>query len=56
VYNPFTGTFDFIGSNESTSFNPDTILTGFTECLYSGPTVPLSVLIDNNGNVLTGII
>jgi hypothetical protein len=42
-------------SGGGSSFDPDTILTGPTECLYSGSVAPLSVLIDNNGNVLVGL-
>lgn len=41
------------GGGEGTSFDPNTILTGPTECLYAGPVAPLEVLIDNFGNVLT---
>jgi hypothetical protein len=48
-FNPFTGTLDIVGDT-----NFDLILTGPTDCLYSSSQVPLSVLIDNNGNVLTG--
>lgn len=56
-FNPFTGTFDEVGASSGgggSSFDPDTILTGPTECLYAGPTVPIEVLLDNNGNVLVG--
>lgn len=52
TFNPFTGNFDFTGA--SVAFDPNTILTGPTECLYAGPVAPLDVLIDNNGNVLVG--
>lgn len=53
--NVFTGQLDLVGSGGGgSSFDPDTILTGPTECLYSGPTAPLDVLIDSNGNVLVG--
>ncbi len=53
--NPITGQLDLVGSGGGgSSFDPDTILTGPTECLYSGPTAPLDVLIDSNGNVLVG--
>lgn len=53
--NPIYGTLDLVGSGGGgSSFDPDTILTGPTECLYSGPTAPLDVLIDSNGNVLVG--
>ena len=46
----------FFGDNSGGStFDPNTILTGPTECLYAGPTAPLDVLIDENGNVLIGI-
>lgn len=55
-FNPFTGKFDFVGGNSSeSSFNPDKILTGPTECVYAGPVAPLEVLVDNNGNVLIGL-
>lgn len=54
-FNPVTGTLDLIGSGGGTTFDPDTILTGPTGCLYAGPIAPLDVLIDENGNVLTGV-
>lgn len=55
AFNPLTGNFDLVGSGGSgPAFDPDTILTGPTDCLYAGPDIPLTVLIDNNGNVLTG--
>ena len=53
TFNPFTGTIDFTDSGSGTTFNPDTILTGPTECVYAGPIAPLEVLVDNFGNVLT---
>ena len=37
------------------SFDANTILTGPTDCLYFGSIAPLSVLIDNKGNVLTSL-
>lgn len=43
------------GGGGGSSFDPNTILTGPTECLYAGPIAPLEVLIDNNGNVLIGV-
>jgi len=43
------------GGGGASSFDPNTILTGPTECLYAGPIAPLEVLIDNNGNVLIGV-
>lgn len=43
------------GGSSTDSFDPNTILTGPTECLYDGPIAPLDVLIDNNGNVLIGL-
>jgi len=43
------------GSGEESSFDVNSILTGPTDGLYAGPIIPLSVLIDNNGNVLTGL-
>lgn len=52
--NPITGQLDLVGNSSGTSFDPDTILTGPTDCLYAGLIAPQSVLIDNNGNVLTG--
>lgn len=52
-FNPLTGQFDLVGSGGA-PFDPDTILTGPTECVYVGPTPPLEVLVDNNGNVLVG--
>lgn len=54
--NSITGQLDLVGSGGGggSSFDPDTILTGPTECLYAGPTVPIEVLVDNNGNVLVG--
>jgi len=53
-FNVFTGTLDIVGSSGSgSSFDVDTILTGPTECLYSGDEAPLEVLIDDNGNVIT---
>jgi hypothetical protein len=57
-FNVFTGTFDMVesGSGSGDSLNPDTILTGPTECNYSGPTPPLEVLIDADGNVLIGVL
>jgi hypothetical protein len=54
IVNYFTGELQLI--NESEEFNPDTILTGPTECVFTGPTAPLEVLIDQNGNVLIGVI
>lgn len=53
--NPFTGQLDLVGSGSGTTFDPDTILTGPTDCLYSENVFPLSVLIDQNGNVLIGV-
>lgn len=54
-FNPITGQLDLVGgSGGGSSFNPDTILTGPTECLYAGSVAPLDVLIDNDGNVLVG--
>jgi len=41
-------------ASATVAFNPDTILTGPTDCLYFGPVAPLDVLIDSNGNVLIG--
>lgn len=52
-FNPLTGELDLV--NSGATFDPDTILTGPSECLYSGPTPPLEVLVDNNGNVLIGV-
>jgi hypothetical protein len=46
-FNPFTGTFDLVGSGGS-SFDPDTILTGYVDG-------DLEVLIDSLGNVLIGV-
>lgn len=54
-FNPVTGTLDLISSGGGTTFDPNTILTGPTECLYAGQIAPLDVLIDENGNVLTGV-
>ena len=48
-FNPLTGNFDLVGTGGGSTFNPDTILTGVN---VSGE---LAVLIDNNGNVLTGV-
>lgn len=53
-FNPLTGELDLVEASDTTAFDPNTILTGPTECDYSGPTAPLTVLIDNNGNVLIG--
>ena len=53
IFNPFTRTFDFVGAGTGSTFDPNTILTGPTDCLYFGPDAPRSVLIDENGNVLT---
>lgn len=53
-FNPLTGQFDLVGAGSGTTFDPNTILTGPTECLYAGSIAPLDVLIDNNGNVLVG--
>lgn len=54
-FNPLTGQLDLVGGGSSvSSFDVDSILTGPTECDYSGPTAPLEVLIDDNGNVITG--
>lgn len=55
IVNYFTGELQLVSKDEDTIFDPNTILTGPTECLYAGPTAPLEVLIDNNGNVLTGL-
>ncbi len=53
-FNPFTGNLDLVGaSSGGSTFDPDTILTGPTECLYAIATTPQEVLIDENGNVLT---
>ncbi len=53
--NPITGQLDLVGaSSGGSSFDPNTILTGPTECLYAGPVAPIDVLIDSNGNVLVG--
>jgi hypothetical protein len=53
-FNPFTGNLDLVGAaSGATSFDPDIILTGPTECLYSVETTPQEVLIDESGNVLT---
>lgn len=54
-FNPLTGTLDLVNSSSGATFDPDTILTGPTECDYSGPTPPLDVLIDEEGNVLIGL-
>ena len=54
--NPLTGKFDIVSTTGGgTAFDPDTILTGPTQCVFVGPTIPLEVLIDNNGNVLIGL-
>ena len=42
-------------AGDSSTADFDKILTGPTDCLFAGPIIPLSVLIDNNGNVLTGV-
>ena len=47
-FNPFTGTFDLVGSGGGSSFDPDTILTGYVDG-------DLEVLIDSLGNVLIGV-
>lgn len=54
-FNPFTGTLDIVGTGTGSTFDPDTILTGITECLYAGPVAPLTVLLDSDGNVLIGV-
>lgn len=53
-FNPLSGKFDLLGSGSGSSFDPDSILMGPTECLYSTTNVPLAVLYDSNGNVLVG--
>ena len=56
VVNYFTGELQLVNDDSATvAFDPDTILTGPTECDYSGPTPPLEVLIDSDGNVLIGL-
>jgi hypothetical protein len=37
------------------AFDPNTILTGPTDCLYATAEAPLDILIDDDGNVLIGL-
>lgn len=48
-FNPFTGTFDLVGSGSGSTFDPDTILTGYNLDME------LAVLVDSFGNVLIGV-
>ncbi len=47
IFNPFTRTFDFVGAGTGSTFDPNTILTGYNSA------GELDVLIDEDGNVLT---
>lgn len=46
---------EWVDQSGGTAFDPDTILTGPTDCLYSGDEPPPTVLIDSFGNVLIGV-
>lgn len=54
-FNPFTGTFDLVGSGGGTTFDPDTILTAQSNSLQPSDVSNLDVLVDSLGNVLIGV-
>lgn len=53
-FNPLSGKFDLVGPSSGSSFDSDNILMGPTDCLFAVVNVPLSVLYDDNGNILVG--
>lgn len=54
-FNVFTGNLDLVNkTGAGSSFDSNRILVGPTDCLYAGPTPPIDILIDENGNVLLG--